>query len=88
MCAFNAAAGGVVQLGGVYTPPRLRGRGYARSVVAGALVLAQAEGADRAVLFTGEQNAAALKAYRALGFRDVGDYSLLLFKESVVARKE
>jgi GNAT superfamily N-acetyltransferase len=84
MCAFNAAAGTVVQIGGVYTPPALRGRGLARAVVAGALLLAQADGADRAVLFTGETNAAALKAYRALGFVDAGDYSLLLFKESYV----
>jgi uncharacterized protein len=82
MCAFNAAAGGIVQLGSVYTPQELRSRGYARAVVAGALLLAQQEGAQKAVLFTGMANAPALKAYRGLGFIDSGDYSLLLFRDS------
>src|SRR5580704_11253449 len=35
---FNARARGVVQVGGVFTPPELRARGYARAVVAGSLL--------------------------------------------------
>ncbi len=77
--AFNAWADGIVQIGGVFTPPELRGRGYGRSVVAGSLLDAARRGAHRAVLFTGETNRAAQRAYEALGFEAVGDYGLLLF---------
>ena len=77
--AFNASLPDVVQIGGVFTPPALRSRGYARAVVAGSLVAAAAAGVGRSVLFTGVENPAAQRAYRALGFRPVGDYGLLRF---------
>jgi uncharacterized protein len=77
--AFNAVLPDVVQLGGVWTPPEFRGRGYGRRVVAGALLQARAAGADRAVLFTGPENNAAQSAYRSLGFARVGDYGLVIF---------
>ncbi len=70
MCTHNARAADAVQVGGVWTPPELRGRGHARAVVAGA---------RRGVLFTGERNVPALRAYRALGFRQVGDYGVVRF---------
>lgn len=71
---FNAQLPGTVQIGGVWTPPALRGRGYARCAVAGSLLVAQPE---RAVLFTPETNAPAIRAYESLGFRRVGEYGLL-----------
>jgi predicted GNAT family acetyltransferase len=74
---FNATLPEVVQVGGVWTPPSLRSRGYARAVVAGSLLAARAEGARRGVLFTGEENVAAQRAYAAIGFRRVGDWGLL-----------
>lgn len=77
--AFNARLPDVVQIGGVFTPPALRRRGYGRAVVAGSLLDARADGARRAVLFTGEENEAALRAYEAIGFRSVGDYGLIAF---------
>jgi RimJ/RimL family protein N-acetyltransferase len=76
---FNARLPDVVQVGGVYTPPALRNRGYARAVVAGSLAAVAAAGVTRAILFTGEDNPAAKRAYQALGFRRVGDYGLVLF---------
>ena len=75
---FNAMLPEIVQVGGVWTPPELRGRGYARSVVAGALLAARKQGVRRAVLFADPLNAAARAAYLALGFRIVGDYGLVL----------
>jgi predicted GNAT family acetyltransferase len=78
--AFNTAMQEAVQIGGVWTPPQLRGRGYARCVVAASLLDARAEGVEKAVLFTGEENIAAQRAYTALGFRHIGDYRLLLLK--------
>ena len=78
LAAFNAALPDMVQLGGIYTPPELRGRGFAKVAVAGSLVAAQKRGASRAVLFA--NNPSAVRAYEALGFRLVGDYSVVLFK--------
>ena len=77
MTAFNARIAECVQVGGVYTPPQLRSRGHARSAVAGSLLAAREQGARRAILFTGERNAAAQRSYRALGFAGIGDYGLL-----------
>jgi len=75
---FNARLPDIVQIGGVYTPPALRSRGYGRAVVAGSLVEARTAGVERAVLFA--ESSAAKKAYLALGFRIVGDYGLVLFR--------
>jgi len=63
-------------VGGVWTPKALRGRGYARCAVAGSLLLARAEGARRAILFTNTGQAA--RAYEALGFTRIGEYGLLV----------
>lgn len=75
--AFNAQLPDTVQIGGVYTPPALRNRGYARAVVAGSLIVARGAGTGRAVLFA--EAPAAKAAYVALGFRVVGEYGLILF---------
>lgn len=76
---FNATLPDIVQVGGVWTPPLHRGRGYARSAVAASLVAARGRNVARAILFTGEGNAAANRAYSAIGFRPVGDYALVFF---------
>jgi predicted GNAT family acetyltransferase len=77
MAAFNARVAEAAQIGGVYTPPDLRSRGYARSAVAGALLAVRASSVRRGVLFTAESNAPAQRSYQALGFRRIGDYGLL-----------
>jgi predicted GNAT family acetyltransferase len=78
LSAFNASLPDIVQLGGIYTPPELRGRGYAKVVVAASLVVARERGASRAVLFT--DNPSAVRTYEALGFRRLGDYALVLLR--------
>ena len=75
---FNAVLPDIVQIGGVWTPPEFRGRGYARAVVAGSLLAARKQGVARAVLFADPANEAARRAYLFLGFRIVGDYGLVL----------
>src|SRR5206468_11065013 len=70
----------IVQIGGVWTPPELRGRGYGRAVVAGSLLAARERNVRRAVLFADPRNTAAQRAYLALGFRIAGDYGLVLLK--------
>lgn len=78
--AFNAELPDTVQVGGVYTPPHLRRRGYARAVVGGSLLIARERGVERSILFTGDDaaNVAARTAYLGLGYRIVGDYGILL----------
>jgi GNAT superfamily N-acetyltransferase len=75
--SFNAALPDIVQLGGIYTPPPLRGRGYAKAVVAHSLLVARERGTTRAVLFT--PNPSAARAYEAVGFKPIGSYALVLF---------
>jgi GNAT superfamily N-acetyltransferase len=76
LSAFNASLPDIVQLGGIYTPPALRGRGYAKCAVAGALLVARERGASRAVLFT--QNPSAARSYEGVGFQSIGDFGLVL----------
>jgi uncharacterized protein len=78
LAAFNATLPDIVQPGGIYTPPALRGRGYAKAAVAHSLLIARERGASRAVLFTGNPSAA--RSYEGIGFRRTGDYSLLLLR--------
>jgi RimJ/RimL family protein N-acetyltransferase len=82
--SFNTAIKEAVQVGGVWTPPALRRQGYGRAVVAASLLDARLEGVEKAVLFTGESNVAAQKAYAALGFKSIGDYRLLLLRSPVM----
>jgi GNAT superfamily N-acetyltransferase len=76
--AFNSALPDMVQLGGIYTPPEVRRRGYARAAVAATLLGARDRGVTRAVLFANAPDA--IRCYTALGFRRIGDYGLVLLK--------
>jgi predicted GNAT family acetyltransferase len=78
LSAFNAALPDIVQLGGIYTPPEFRGRGYAKAAVVASLLAARDRGATRAVLFT--DNPSAARSYEAVGFQRVGDYGLILLR--------
>jgi predicted GNAT family acetyltransferase len=76
--AFNAALPSIVQLGGIYTPHELRGRGYARRAIAAQLSAARAAGVTRSVLFT--KSPSAVRCYEALGFSRIGEFSLVLLR--------
>ena len=78
--SFNATTSKAVQIGGVWTPPELRGRGYGRTAVAASLLGVRTEGVHRAILFTGDDNIPAVKAYTALGFRRIGDHRIVLHR--------
>jgi uncharacterized protein len=79
MAAYNANLTDIVQIGGVWTPPDLRGKGYGRAVTAGALLAARDTGVSKSVLFTPISNVPAQKAYEALGFEAVGRYGVRLY---------
>ena len=78
MTGFGAALPDMVQVGGVFTPVEHRGRGHGRTVVAGSLLEARAEGVVEAILFTEAENHPAQRAYEALGFKRIGDYGMVL----------
>ncbi len=78
--SFNTAIKEAVQVGGVWTPPELRSRGYGRCVVAASLLDARTEGVEKAILFTPNSNIPAQKAYEALGFHYIGDYCIVLLQ--------
>ncbi len=81
MSRFNATTPSAVQVGGVYTPPALRSRGYAACVVAQSLLDAREDGASRSILFTAEENLPAQRCYERLGYETIGFYGIVLFRE-------
>lgn len=74
---FNARLKDIVQIGGVYTPPHLRGKGHARRAVALHLHQVKAQGVKRATLFSANEGAS--RAYKAIGFTYIGQWTLCLF---------
>ena len=56
---------------GVYTPPELRGRGYAGSVTAATVERIYAEGRKTACLYTDLRNPASNRCYAKIGFAPV-----------------
>ncbi len=83
MTGFNATLPETVQIGGVFTPPALRGRGYARTAVALHLAEMRNRGVALAVLFAASN--AAARAYVAIGFAPTGTFSLVLFSDQMEA---
>jgi RimJ/RimL family protein N-acetyltransferase len=79
MTTFTCLIPEAAVVGGVYTPPDLRGKGFARAVVAGSILDVQKEGVAKVILFTGEDNFPAQRAYRSLGFRECGDFGLVVW---------
>ena len=82
LSGFNARLPDVVQIGPVWTPIESRNKGYARLLVALTLEKARNEGIQKSVLFT--DTPAGAKAYKAIGFREVGSYRLALLKNRAV----
>lgn len=81
MTALNAELPDMVQIGGVYTPPALRRRGYARQAVALHLDELRGKGVTTAILFASGD--AACRAYEAIGFQRIGTYALSILKTPI-----
>jgi predicted GNAT family acetyltransferase len=58
-------------IAGVYTPPALRGRGYAAAVTAAVVDSVFAEGRASACLYTDLRNPASNRCYAKIGFKPV-----------------
>ncbi len=82
MTAINARLPDMVQIGGVFTPPALRGRGHARRAVALHMAEVHTDGVDTAILFA--SGPAACRAYEAIGFDRIGAYTLAILAEPQV----
>lgn len=69
MCGFTQPPlAGVVRIGPVYTPPKLRGRGYARRLTAEVSQSALDGGAMRCTLFADAANPVSNSIYRQIGY--------------------
>ncbi|MEV6579543.1 GNAT family N-acetyltransferase [Streptomyces sp. NPDC051582] len=73
MAGFFRVIGPVSRVGPVYTPPGLRGRGYAAGVTHAVSEAAYAAGASEVLLFTDLANPTSNRLYRRLGYVPVED---------------
>ncbi|WP_084129905.1 GNAT family N-acetyltransferase [Demequina sp. NBRC 110055] len=75
----GALGGEVAQLQGVWVHPALRGRGLARAGLVEVVDQVRAHTAPTVSLYVNDFNDAALAAYRAVGFREVGVFATVMF---------
>jgi predicted GNAT family acetyltransferase len=69
-----------ITINAVYTPPDLRGRGYATSCVAAVSQLLLDSGYIFCTLFTDLLNPTSNKIYQKMGYAPVGDYSVYVIE--------
>ena len=74
----NLATPNGQRIGPVYTPPRLRGRGYATACVASLTRLILNQGYAFACLYVDRTNARSVGIYERIGFRPVSDFDDVL----------
>ena len=70
---------GMVRIGPVYTPPELRGRGYASAATAAVSQRLLEAGAEEVVLYTDLANPVSNSIYQRIGYRPVEDRVVLAF---------
>ncbi len=79
IAGLNAVYGHLGQVGGVYSPPEDRRKGFARAVMARLISDSRTRHHfQRLVLFTGEDNIGARRLYESLGFQAGGSFALFL----------
>ena len=74
------AVAGMVRVGPVYTPPELRGRGYAGAATAAVSQAALDVGVREVVLYTDLANPTSNALYKRLGYRQVEDRVVFFFE--------
>ncbi|MGW7098655.1 GNAT family N-acetyltransferase [Streptomyces sp. NPDC054838] len=77
MAGFFRPIGSVSRVGPVYTPPELRGRGYAAGATHAVSEAAYAAGATEVLLFTDLSNRTSNGVYQRLGYTPVEDRVVL-----------
>ncbi|MEB8343957.1 GNAT family N-acetyltransferase [Streptomyces endophyticus] len=79
MAGLTRGSLGTVRVAPVYTPPALRGRGYAAAVTAEVSRAARAGGAEEVLLFTDLSNPTSNALYQRLGYRPVREFAVWEF---------
>ena len=69
-----------ITISGVYTPPGLRGRGYATALVAGLSQHFLDAGKQFCTLFTDLSNPTSNHIYQQIGYRSAGEFSIYRFE--------
>jgi hypothetical protein len=83
VAGLTRAVGGMARVGPVYTPPALRGRGYAGAATAAVSQGALDAGVREVVLYTDLANPVSNALYERLGYRAVEDRVVLSFEPPV-----
>jgi RimJ/RimL family protein N-acetyltransferase len=83
VACLTRAVGGMARVGPVYTPPALRGHGYAGAVTAAVSQAALDAGVRDVVLYTDLANPVSNALYERLGYRAVEDRVVLSFAPPV-----
>ncbi|MEU0189971.1 GNAT family N-acetyltransferase [Streptomyces afghaniensis] len=79
MAGTTPEVAGQVRVASVYTPPHLRGRGYAGAATAEVSRAALAAGAQEVLLFTDLSNPTSNGLYQRIGYRPVADFAVYDF---------
>lgn len=80
MSAYSPPVANSVRIGPVYTPPQMRGRGYATSLVARQSQRFLVEGRDRCLLYTDLANPTSNRIYKRIGYRQVAESMVYRFE--------
>ncbi|MFB6955303.1 GNAT family N-acetyltransferase [Streptomyces niveus] len=79
MASVSPVVAGQARVAPVYTPPRLRGRGYGGAVTAAVSRATLDAGAEQVLLYTDLANPTSNALYRRLGYRPLTDSQTLTF---------
>lgn len=82
MMANNRNTTNLANIGFVYTPPELRGHGYATAMVAAGSQSLLDAGRERCVLFTDLSNPTSNSIYQKIGYRPIADFEFFRFEPS------
>jgi predicted GNAT family acetyltransferase len=80
MAGFVGTTPHGIRIAAVYTPPPLRGRGYASAIVADLSQKMLNAGRRFCFLFTDLANPVSNKIYQRLGYKPVGDWTKQFFE--------
>ncbi|UBU12671.1 GNAT family N-acetyltransferase [Nonomuraea gerenzanensis] len=87
MAGSTSMVGGMIRVDPVYTPARLRGRGYAGAVTAAVSGAALAAGATDVVLFADPANATSNALYQRIGYVPMCDFTGYAFSSDTPAAR-
>ena len=80
LVGYAGPTGSGIRIGPVYTPPELRGRGYATALVADLSAHLLASGYRRCFLYTDLSNPTANEIYARIGYHRIGESKMFAFE--------